>query len=192
MPKLTVSQLVILSAAAQRDDRGVLPLPSTIRMNKGAAATVLKSLLKYGFVVEQSAKTMEAAWREEEGRRVGLAITDAGLAAINADAEASTSETRSLSTAPKVKLNKNKAPDRKSKAKSKAPKQRSGTKQDRLIGLLRRKEGASIREISKAIGWQAHSVRGAISGALKKKLRLKVTSGEVKERGRVYRIAGGR
>jgi hypothetical protein len=41
-----------------------------------------------------------------------------------------------------------------------------------------------------ATGWQAHSVRGAISGALKKKLKLKVASEVVEGRGRVYRIGG--
>jgi hypothetical protein len=40
-----------------------------------------------------------------------------------------------------------------------------------------------------ATGWQAHSVRGAISGALKKKLGLEVTSEKIDGRGRVYRIA---
>ncbi len=48
--------------------------------------------------------------------------------------------------------------------------------------------GATIEEIVEATGWQAHSVRGAISGALKKKLGLAVTSEKVQARGRVYRI----
>ncbi len=46
--------------------------------------------------------------------------------------------------------------------------------------------------MSAKTGWQAHSVRGAISGALKKKLGLSVTSETVEGRGRVYRISGGR
>jgi hypothetical protein len=57
-----------------------------------------------------------------------------------------------------------------------------------LILLLRRPEGAQIAELMTATGWQAHSVRGAISGALKKKLGLTVVS-EKTEGGRIYRIA---
>ena len=56
------------------------------------------------------------------------------------------------------------------------------------LELLKRKSGASIIEITAATGWQPHSVRGAISGALKKKLGLAVVSQRVKERGRVYRL----
>lgn len=66
-----------------------------------------------------------------------------------------------------------------------APRQ---TKQQIMIDLLRRPEGASIEEITAATEWQSHTVRGAMSGALKKKLGLEITSEKVEERGRVYRI----
>jgi hypothetical protein len=56
-----------------------------------------------------------------------------------------------------------------------------------LIALLRRPDGAQIGELMEATGWQAHSVRGAIAGAIKKKLGLVVTSDNT-EAGRVYRI----
>ncbi len=69
---------------------------------------------------------------------------------------------------------------------------RRGTKQAILIEMLRRPDGATIQQMSAKTGWQAHSVRGAISGALKKKLGLSVTSETVEGRGRVYRISGGR
>jgi hypothetical protein len=59
-----------------------------------------------------------------------------------------------------------------------------------VIGLLRRPDGAQITELMATTGWQAHSVRGAISGAIKKKLGLIVTSDKT-EAGRVYRIAPG-
>ena len=66
-----------------------------------------------------------------------------------------------------------------------APRQ---TKQQIMIDLLRRPEGATIEEIANATEWQSHTVRGAMSGALKKKLGLAITSEKVEERGRVYRI----
>lgn len=54
--------------------------------------------------------------------------------------------------------------------------------------MLRAPNGATIEEVMSATGWLSHTVRGAIAGALKKKLGLKVTSEKVKGRGRVYRI----
>ena len=72
-------------------------------------------------------------------------------------------------------------------ADTKAP--RLARKQARLIEMLRRPDGATIDEIAKALDWQAHTVRGAMSGALKKKLELAIESEKVDDRGRVYRIA---
>lgn len=56
-----------------------------------------------------------------------------------------------------------------------------------VVILLRRTQGATIPDLIEATGWQAHSVRGAIAGAIKKKLGLSVTSTKT-ETGRVYRI----
>ena len=64
------------------------------------------------------------------------------------------------------------------------------TKLGRLEGMLRRPEGATIGQIAKALDWQLHSVRGAISGSLKKKQGLTVVAEKVADGGRVYRIAG--
>ena len=63
----------------------------------------------------------------------------------------------------------------------------AGTKQAKLIALLERAVGATITEMVKATGWLPHTVRGAMSGALKKRLGLAVTSVK-EERGRVYHI----
>ena len=65
---------------------------------------------------------------------------------------------------------------------------RSGTKLARVIALLGKEDGATIGDLTKATGWQAHSVRGAISGTLKKNLGLTVVSEAIEGRGRVYRI----
>ncbi len=64
-------------------------------------------------------------------------------------------------------------------ADAKIPARRSGTKQAILIDLLKRKKGATIEQMTTKTGWQPHSLRGAISGTLKKKLGLAVTSERV-------------
>jgi len=58
-----------------------------------------------------------------------------------------------------------------------------------LIEMLQAPDGATITEISEATGWQSHTIRGAISGALKKRLGLTITSEKVEGRGRAYKIA---
>jgi Protein of unknown function (DUF3489) len=65
---------------------------------------------------------------------------------------------------------------------------RRPSKQDGVIAMLRRAEGATVNEVASATGWQRHTVRGVFSGTLKKKLGLKLASAK-EERGRVYRIA---
>jgi len=55
----------------------------------------------------------------------------------------------------------------------------STSKIDTLIALLRTRGGASIEEMMAATGWQAHSVRGAISGQVRKKLGLEVASDKI-------------
>ena len=77
----------------------------------------------------------------------------------------------------------------KPKAAAKPAKPRAESKQSQLIAMLKQPNGATIVEIAKALDWQPHTVRGAIAGALKKKLGLNVESEKVDDRGRVYRIA---
>jgi hypothetical protein len=62
------------------------------------------------------------------------------------------------------------------------------SKQEAVIAMLQRPEGATVDEIASAMGWQRHTVRGLFSGTLKKKLGLTLASAQ-EERGRVYRIA---
>jgi hypothetical protein len=60
---------------------------------------------------------------------------------------------------------------------------RAGTKQAKMIEMLKRPEGATVEQIAEATGWQHHTIRGAISGALKKKLSLTVEVTRTREVG---------
>jgi hypothetical protein len=182
--KPTDTQLAILSAGAKRDGGAILPFPKSVKLNKGSATLVLKSLLKHKLVTKQPAAPSDEAWREgKDGHRFTLSISAAGLRAIGMETDAPFAA-NAVANSTRRAL---KAGDRRKDARAASP--RKGTKLSQLVELLQRKTGATIEEAAKATGWQHHSVRGAISGALKKKLALVVTSSTVEGRGRVYRVA---
>lgn len=199
MAKLSDSQLVVLAAACERDDRSVYPL--TIKAKGNATDKVLKSLLAKGLIEEIQAGLNDAVWREDKaGARLTLRATDAAPAALNIEidttapaddaAEAPKPEKKARAAAKKTRPAAGKpAKTSGKKAAAKTPRtSRENSKQARLIEMLKRAKGASIDEIVEAFDWQPHTVRGAIAGALKKKLGLEVTSEKADGRGRVYRI----
>ena len=63
------------------------------------------------------------------------------------------------------------------------------SKQDQVLTLLRRQQGASIEEIVAATDWQPHSVRGFLSGAVKKRLGIDVVSEKGEDGIRRYHVA---
>ncbi len=179
-----------------------MPLPKSLKLQGGAVNHVLKSLLNKRLLAEQPAGHDAAAWREsKDGQRLMLVVTDAGRTAIGIPAERQNEPTASItsdgskrSAGHRPKSSKSKgASAPKAKANKASPATlRPGSKQALLVELLRRKEGATIAQAVRATGWQPHSVRGAISGSLKKKLGLAVTSDKVEGRGRVYRVTAKR
>lgn len=187
-PKLSDSQLVVLSTACQRRDAFVFPV--TLKLKGNAIGNVLKSLLTKGLLEEIPGRADDTIWRyDDEGTPLTLRATRAAFEALGIEPDdglaghtAGTDETAAVEAtepADPAPVAPTGAPARKT---------REGSKQAQLIGMLKRPEGASIEEIVAAFGWQAHTVRGAIAGALKKKLGLDVTSEKVDGRGRVYRI----
>jgi hypothetical protein len=196
MTKLSDTQLVILRTASQREDYTILPL--TIDLKGGALQKVLASLERKGLI---------APMGEPRGDDPPpLRITRAGLEAIGvapedeeeAPGEASfvevTDAPQGGTEAPEPARTDQEAEDpRPAPAAAPAAKTctpRQGTKQAQMIELLRRPQGATVEQIADATGWQKHTIRGAISGALKRKLGLTVTSDKREDRERVYRIAG--
>ena len=195
--KLTDSQSVILSAASARTGGQILPLPKSLAANKASASRVLQGLLSRNLVAERTAKLGEEAWKEKDGERLTLEITSDGLAAIGVEAmPADRRESRPKS--PKA-AKERKAPPTAVKVKGKSAANKGDeptaqgpkptSKLGMVIAALRSRKGATIDDLIEATSWQAHSIRGAISGALKKKLGLKVESSTVDGRGRVYRIS---
>ena len=180
MARLTDTQLVVLSAASQRDDGSIHPLPTTLK--GGAADKVIASLLRKGLIE-----------RIEDDRAAVpdlVRITQAGLEAINIEpGEGAEPATQGPDTKPASKpAGKRKKAATRAHGAGTAPKLRDGTKQATLIAMLRRPKGATIGQIAEATDWQWHTIRGAMSGALKKKLGLNVTSEKPDGKDRIYRI----
>lgn len=200
MPKLNDTQLVILAAAAKRGDGSILPLPKRLKLDEEAATRVLGTLVNKKLAAELPATGDAAVWRSStDGERTMLAVTEAGLHAIgiepggNGKPEDVTNKkkkqrppTKEATQTPTDKRRRR----RKEQGKTASPSTdtRPDTKQAKIIDLLRRSKGASIEQIMAATGWQAHSVRGVLSGTLKKKLGLTIVSENTEHQGRIYRI----
>ena len=176
MTKLTETQARILNTASRRAGNLAMPLPKGL--HGAVAKKVVGMMIECGLIeeVEANTKKCEPLWRETgDGRGTTLVATGAGLAVIGVDPVVVQAIAK-LRNCPREVV-------------ADTAKPRSGTKQTQLIALLETPTGASLDEIVIATGWQAHTVRGAISGTLKKKLGLVVVSENVEGRGRVYRIA---
>jgi hypothetical protein len=205
---------VVLAAAAQRDDLSVLPFPDDVKARGGAEQKVLAGLRKRGFI-----RVIETP-----GRPQRIVITSEGMAAIGVESDdgetGPTGADTGATAAEPAPGNDTPAPTaagddgatagrRKAKAKATKPRKaaadekptpRSGTKQAQMIEMLKRPDGATVEQIAAATGWQHHTIRGAISGALKKKLGLTVEATRTREVGpnktgakgssTVYRITG--
>ena len=152
---------------------------------------MLKSLLKKDLIKEARAKRDDTVWRHDEQHgRMTLVATKAAFAALGIDPrdEAEVAEGDAAEKAPYVEAKPNARPRSPKTKGPKAPRTRDGSKQAQLIAMLRRAKGATIDELVETLEWQPHTVRGAIAGALNKKLSLDVTSEKDEKRGRVYRI----
>jgi hypothetical protein len=81
-----------------------------------------------------------------------------------------------------------KAPMKAPKGAKKASAARDGSKAAKVLDLLKRPEGVTLAELMKATGWQAHSVRGFLSGTVGKKMGLTVTSAKGEDGERTYSV----
>jgi len=167
--KLTETQTAILKAAAGRPDGNIEPLPSPLR--GGARAKVIEGLLARGLIFDA------------DGHHL---LTDAGYAAVG--------KRRPI----QKDVQKMDAPDALTKRKVAHALQklevtprtiRPGTKLAAIIDAMRHPGGATIAQMMASTGWQAHTVRGAISGMVRKRLGYQVVSEKGADGQRAYRIA---
>jgi len=166
--KLTDTQTAVLNAAAGRPDGNIEPLPTNLR--GGARTRVIEGLLARGLVVDV------------DGRHL---LIDAGYAAVG-----------KRRPAPKG-VKKMDAPDALTKRDSIDALQelettpraiRPGTKLAAIIDAMRHPGGATIAQMMAGTGWQAHTVRGAISGMVRKRLGYEVVTEKGVDGQRAYRI----
>ncbi|WCT72160.1 DUF3489 domain-containing protein [Sphingomonas naphthae] len=139
MAKLTDTQTILLSTAAQRDDRNLHPLPPAIT-NRSRVTMAITSLIKAGLVEE---------------RETGTFATDAGLAAIGVEVGQGTAPESAAPASPEA-------------AERPAVTPARVTKIDGVLTLLRQPDGATQAELIAVTGWLPHTMRAALTGLRKK------------------------
>jgi uncharacterized protein DUF3489 len=190
MAKLTDTQLIILAAAAVRDD-GVAVVAA--KMNRAAASKVGASLVTRKLMREVRSKPGMPVWRQgEDGRPVSLIITRAGRDAIGVDedepaeAQRPSNEPMRETEAPTVEKRSRDGSGEKESTDGGAASPRAGTKQALVIAMLCAKGGVTLDAIVDATGWLPHTTRAALTGLRKRGFAIERTREEGSDS--IYRI----
>lgn len=155
----TATQMFVLRAAVRRAHGEIEPLPDNLP--GGARVKVMAALLRRGLI---------------ESADDGHVLTDAGFTAIGQQRTQPPDDFQPVDTIGDTQL-------------LEGIPVRPGTKLAKMVIALHRPEGATALQLMLTTGWRPHTVRGAISGMLRKKLGLNVVSSRASEGERVYRIA---
>jgi hypothetical protein len=181
--KLSDTQRIVLSGAAQRDDGGAT-LPE--RMTEKAAQKFAATLIAKGFVREVRARADMPVWRRNEaGRAMALVVTKLGREAIkrvdDRQKDEAAPDTPAPSAIASAELSQIAAP-----ARSERTTPRQGSKLAEVMAMLGRKQGVGIEELTSATGWLPHTTRAALTGLRKRGYAIERSRTE--KGGSVYRI----
>jgi hypothetical protein len=184
--KLNDAARLILSVAAERKDRLVFPLPESLATSGKEVEKIVKDLLTRKFIEECLAKLEDTIWRtDDQQRHLSLRVSSQGLGALGAH-KTESSKQSIRTNLPAMARN---SPLLPKASKAAQTRQKQATKSERILALLRRPQGATIAELIKSTGWQAHSIRGFLAGTLKRKMKLKLKSESPEGKERRYRVA---
>lgn len=167
--KLTDTQTAIIKAAASRPDGNIDPLPATLR--GGARTKVIEGLLAKGLVAGANGHHL---------------LTDSGYAAVGKRRPVPKDVQKMDSP---DALTKREATHALQKLEATSRAIRRGTKLAEIVDAMKRPGGATIAQMMAGTGWQAHTVRGAISGMVRKRLGYEVVTEKSADGQRAYRIA---
>lgn len=199
--KLTDTQLVMLSAAAQRDDRCLIPSKN---LKGGAAQKVTAKLVAAGFAKEIKAKAGAPVWRrdEETGQNYALKMTAAGAKAIAIDEDKSASDAADAVPSEVAEEGGSREPmiAIESATRSRTLPEtlaasaaqilstpRDGTKLALVVEMLNDDQGATLAELVASTGWLPHTTRAALTGLRKRGYTVALERSE-KKRGSTYFI----
>ncbi len=147
MPKLTDTQAILLTHAANRDDGMLLPKPDTITAPADRVAKAIATLVSLGFAVEVAVTQAAETIRSDDDKCVGAVITNAGRAAVGIAED----DSPIIALIPLAAA---------------APKRE--TKVGAVLAMLQRDEGATLVELIAATNWLPHTTRAALTGIRKK------------------------
>jgi Protein of unknown function (DUF3489) len=195
--KLTDTQLLMLSAAAQRNDRYLVAAPN---LKVTAAQKIASKLIGAGLVREIRAKAGAPVWRRDEDARLSYALrlTSAGANAISIEESSESApvddhcDLRGSVALVRPSSEEQSAPDPSSAGENGAAPERSslprgGTKLARVVELLQQDCGASIAELIVVTGWLPHTTRAALTGLRKRGFVTAIDRSD-KKRGSIYRV----
>ncbi len=146
MKKINDTQAILLSAASQRENGSLLPLPASLAngLAKARALKAIAALTAGELAGERETTDREAVLREDGDLRFGTFITPAGLATIGIESSQPAPPPAPPVTAPR------------------------SSKSANVLALLRRPDGATLAELVAATGWLPHTTRAALTGLRKK------------------------
>ena len=190
MIKLTDTQMTILASACERPD-GLATRPAVL--NRSAAAKVAAKLIEQALVQEVPAKRDAPVWRkDEEDKAFSLKILKAGRALVRTAAKQAAQKPTLVAAVTAASLaHAAKTPEQNDQKAvveaSVSPKPKPGSKRTLILGLMQRRQGATMGDLIGATGWLPHTTRAALTGLRKSGVPIARTRAPEAEAS-VYRI----